>query len=141
MWEPINLIIENGVIREADEKELKKENQYYRIKWEIAGKDFTIIDYDKNKIRPFIKDYLNRQEMFIEIKLLRIIQIITLLSFLFGIIFFYMTPWKSYIATTMTGETQKIINACQTSIKTALTESKETAPTNNIRPYDKQLTR
>lgn len=134
------LMIENGVLRSPDEKELKKENQFYRITGKVEGSSYTyvIIDYDKTKIRPFVKDILNRQEMFIEIKLLYRVLLFIGIIFLSITIFFILSPGKSFISSSLTTETQKIINACQTSSnvsKTALPNDFQTAPIQSKRQY------
>lgn len=134
------IMIENGVIRSPDEKELKKENQFYRITGKVDDSNYTyvIIDYDKTKIRPFVKDILNRQEMFIEIKLLYRVLLFIAVIFISTTIFFILSPGKAFISSTLTGETQKIINACQnvsTVSKSTLPSDFQTAPTPSKRQY------
>jgi hypothetical protein len=133
-------MIENGIIRSPDENELKKANQFYRITGKVDGSNYTyvIIDYDKTKIRPFVKDILNRQEMFIEIKLLYRVILFIGVIFLSTSIFFILSPGKAFISSSLTTETQKIINACQTSSnlsKSSLTNDLQTFPIQSKRQY------
>lgn len=52
--------IDNGVISPIlDEKETVEldKKQYYRLE----NAEVRVYDFDKHKIRPYVKDYLNRQ--------------------------------------------------------------------------------
>lgn len=85
------LKIQDGELKEATAKELEKNNEYYKIE----GEHWIIFDYDKNKIRPYVKDLLNRMSDLIEIKWLRAVFIATIF---FGLVFcgllFY---WKAQL--------------------------------------------
>lgn len=63
------IIRENGEIRYGTETDLKWKNDWYQI--ESKEMRLLLIDYDQTKIRPYIKDILNRQSTFLEIKLLK----------------------------------------------------------------------
>lgn len=77
-------VIENGEIRTGDELEMEKKNEFYRIKSLVSN--VFIIDYDKTKIRPFVKDILNRAGNFIEIKMLWQVLIISIITFVFALL-------------------------------------------------------
>lgn len=77
-------VIENGEIRTGDEAEMEKKNEFYRIKSLVSN--VFIIDYDKTKIRPFVKDILNRAGNFIEIKMLWQVLIISIITFVFALL-------------------------------------------------------
>lgn len=52
--------IDNGhIIEVTDKKELEEleKKQYFRV----VGAGICVYDFDKHKIRPYVKDYLNRQ--------------------------------------------------------------------------------
>jgi hypothetical protein len=61
------LKIQDGELKETTTRELEKNNEYYRIE----GEHWILFDYDKNKIRPYVKDLLNRMSDLIEIKWLK----------------------------------------------------------------------
>ena len=68
------LKIEDGILSvlpwnsEALEKESKKNNWFYRIK--TADDRFAVIDYDKDKARPYVKALLAKVNRLREVKLL-----------------------------------------------------------------------
>lgn len=68
------LIIKDGSLDVGELADLDKKNYFYRIHSRIPG--FTLIDYDKTDMVPIVKDILNRQNTFIEIKYLKFILIL-----------------------------------------------------------------
>lgn len=56
--------------KEEEIIEIKKRSQEYWIKIKNSDEEAFIIDKDKNKVRPFIKDYINRLPWSLEIKYL-----------------------------------------------------------------------
>lgn len=89
------LIIDNGQVFNREEKK----GEFFKFlneKYKVENNEFIIYDYDKFKSRPFIKDYLNRQNTFIEIKYLVIILVIWALTLWSNILFFSFTPWKTF---------------------------------------------
>ena len=109
----VYIVIENGVSRSISEKEKKMELQYFTISGEVDGIKYKIVDFDKTKVRPLVKDILNRQWMFLEIIMLNRLFWTSILSILAIVIFFTLSPGKSYISTEIQKEGEKIINACQ----------------------------
>lgn len=69
------LVIKGGCLRIGSLEELKKENYYYQLDSRINGT--AMIDYDKTDIVPLVKDVLNRQNTFLEIKLLRVLLVLS----------------------------------------------------------------
>lgn len=61
-------VIQNGELKSEGAAELRKGNYYYRVRSTIDGVD--VVDYDKNRVKPFVKDILNRAGEFMEIKML-----------------------------------------------------------------------
>lgn len=80
------IIRENGEIRIGTAKDLDGKNEWYTLRSKHDG--IVLLDYDQTKIRPYIKDILNRQNMFIEIKLLRFV--LYALALLFFMIFWIL---------------------------------------------------
>jgi len=72
-------VIKNGSIEIWDESKLTENKYFFRLHSNVEGVD--IIDYDKTDIVPLVKDILNRQNQFIEIKYLKIILIMIFLVF------------------------------------------------------------
>ena len=83
------LKIEDGILSvlpwnsEALEKESKKNNWFYRIK--TADDRFAVIDYDKDKARPYVKALLAKVNRLREVKLLYFVLGIVILH-TFGLI-------------------------------------------------------
>ena len=69
--ENINTVfaIKDGMFNYVEKSELSKKNYFYRVHSKIPG--VAVIDYDKTNVVPIVKDILNRQNTFIEIKYLR----------------------------------------------------------------------
>ncbi len=61
--------VKDWMFEMVDKTELSKKNYFYRVYSKVAG--VAVIDYDKTNIVPIVKDILNRQNTFIEIKYLR----------------------------------------------------------------------
>lgn len=76
-------IIKNGSIEIGDEKRLSDNHYFFRLHSNVEGVD--IIDYDKTDVVPLVKDILNRQNQFLEIKYLKILLIILFLVFAISI--------------------------------------------------------
>lgn len=72
------LVLKNGSLDVWSLEELKKDNYFYKTNSKIPG--FELIDYDKTNIVPIVKDILNRQHTFIEIKYLITIMILSFIS-------------------------------------------------------------
>lgn len=72
-------VIKNGSIEIGDEKKLEDKNYFFRLHSNVEWVD--IIDYDKTDIVPLVKDILNRQHQFIEIKYLKVLMILVFLVF------------------------------------------------------------
>lgn len=72
-------IIKNGSIEIWDESKLTDNKYFFRLHSNVEWVD--IIDYDKTDIVPLVKDILNRQNQFIEIKYLKITLIMIFLVF------------------------------------------------------------
>ena len=68
-------VIKNGNFDIVDISELDKKNYYYRLYSRVEW--VAIINYDMNDMIPITKDILNRQNTFIEIKLLKGMMIIS----------------------------------------------------------------
>ena len=66
------LKIEDGIMKELapseEETESKKNNWYYRI--ETSDGHYRVIDYDKDKARPYVKALLAKVNKLREVKLL-----------------------------------------------------------------------
>lgn len=62
--------IKNGCFDKVDIKRLEDKNYFYRLYSKVDW--IAIIDFDKNDLIPLTKDILNRQNVFLEIKLLKI---------------------------------------------------------------------
>lgn len=62
--------IKNGCFDKVDKKRLEEKNYFYRLYSKVDW--IAIIDFDKNDLIPLTKDILNRQNVFLEIKLLKI---------------------------------------------------------------------
>lgn len=90
------LVIKDGILVECDEFEANKDNHFYRVNGAFWDTAYTIIDYDKTKIRPFVKDILNRQDMFIEVKMIKTLTIICGAGLILCVLFFFVLPWKSF---------------------------------------------
>ena len=52
---------------EEEKKEIAKDNWHYRLT--TANKEYTVIDYDKDLARPYVKALLAKVNKFIESKL------------------------------------------------------------------------
>lgn len=80
------IVIKDNMIFEGNTKEFEKNNEYYRIE----NDNICVIDYDKTKVRPFVKSILNRIWIFPEVRLLKwsmLMQVIIgVLLFLFVVI-------------------------------------------------------
>jgi hypothetical protein len=74
------LKIQDGELKEATARELEKNNDFYRVE----GEHWILFDYDKNKIRPYVKDLLNRMSDLIEIKWLKWLMTATII---FGFVY------------------------------------------------------
>lgn len=61
--------IKDGMFEMVEKTELAKKNYFYRVHSKVPG--VAVIDYDKTNVVPIVKDILNRQNTFIEIKYLR----------------------------------------------------------------------
>lgn len=61
--------IKDGMFEMVEKTELDKKNYFYRVHSKVPG--VAVIDYDKTNVVPIVKDILNRQNTFIEIKYLR----------------------------------------------------------------------
>jgi len=61
--EPTIMIRENGEIRLGKAEDLKDKNDWYTIR--SRQDNIILLDYDQTKIRPYIKDILNRQGTFL----------------------------------------------------------------------------
>lgn len=72
------LVLKNWSLDVWSLDELKKDNYFYKTNSKIPG--FELIDYDKTNIVPIVKDILNRQHTFIEIKYLITIMILSFIS-------------------------------------------------------------
>lgn len=97
--------------------ETKKEN------FLIKRDGLMIWDMDKYKVRPYVKDFLNRQNQFIEIKYLFIILIVSIICIFSIILTYVFSPGKWFIQwqiQTMSDATNKKID----SISTLLTDMK-----------------
>lgn len=64
--------IDNGVvILIDDEKEiLRLEKEAWRYRMKSVNADTTVWDFDKDRVRPYVKDYLNRRWASLESRLL-----------------------------------------------------------------------
>lgn len=68
----MNYKIDNGVLLQlTDEKEIDRlEKEQWRYRLRSVNSDITVWDFDKDKIRPYVKDYLNRRWASLESRLL-----------------------------------------------------------------------
>ena len=103
------IIRENGEIRLGTRDDMKGKNEWYVIHSKQDG--LILIDYDQTKIRPYIKDILNRQNMFIEIKLLRFV--LYALGLLFFMIFWIL--WFVMMKATTVTDLEKLQKTISTS--------------------------
>jgi hypothetical protein len=109
--------IKDGVAMLLDEKESetarKEKSQHY---WILVknGDDSWIIDEDKNKVRPFIRDYISRMPGSLEIKYL------TFISAIVSVLFFVCSiSWY-------TNDSEKKIDTLSTNIESAVKRMEET---------------
>jgi len=84
-------VIKNGNFDIVDISELDKKNYYYRLYSRVEW--VAIINYDMNDMIPITKDILNRQNTFIEIKLLKWMMIIAGVSLLLSVIIAVFVYW------------------------------------------------
>jgi len=94
----IILIMENWILRIGSEKELTKENWYYR-KTDSSGV-YTLIDYDNSSLQPLVKTVLNEVMDFPEIKLLKMVrffQIVAILLMIIGVWLMFSRPDKEFV--------------------------------------------
>lgn len=108
------------------EEEIKKEKaervKNYWIKIKDTDDQSFIINHDKNKVRPFMRDYISRLPWSLEIRYLTILIILVSIILLF---MFYNGIMRSYGWTLATIQTQtKEISA----IKEIITKSKSSIP-------------
>lgn len=98
-------IIEGWKLRKAKEEDTKrlKDSRYYHL----SCHEVNVFDYDKHNARPYIKDLLNRSNVFLEIKLLKIIIWICLVFTIFFVLLFVRLPSKAYLTETFTNSTPK----------------------------------
>lgn len=61
--------IKDWMFEMIEKTELDKKNYFYRVHSKVPG--VVVIDYDKTNVVPIVKDILNRQNTFVEIKYLR----------------------------------------------------------------------
>lgn len=69
------LILKNWSLEVWEKSDLDRKNYFYQVHSKIDW--FALIDYDKTDTVPIVKDILNRQNTFIEIKYLRILMILS----------------------------------------------------------------
>jgi len=86
-------VIKNGSVSVGSIEELKKKNYFFRLHSRVDG--VAVIDYDKTDMTPFVKDILNRQNQFVEIKYLK--GCVALLAFLIVLVIgsAYIVYWKN----------------------------------------------
>ncbi len=85
------LIIKDGVLRqlgnsEEEKKELAKNNWDYRLV--TASGQFTVIDYDKDLARPYVKALLAKVNRLREVKMLWGVLILSILTMIGGTFLF-----------------------------------------------------
>jgi len=108
----IILTIKDGILKEVlqekEQDEMKKDNWQYRLT--TASQQFTIIDYDKDLARPYVKAILAKVNKLKEVKMLWAVIIILVFLFLFSCVFSVITllrlndlwKWINTINTTKT---------------------------------------
>lgn len=103
-------IIRNGSVEIAKKEELDKKNYFYRLHSRVDW--VMIIDYDKTSTVPILKDILNRQHTFIEIKKLNTLIIMMifslLLTFIFCMVAYIWRPNFDPVKTEILAEIKKI---------------------------------
>lgn len=91
------LIIRDWILKriediEEEKKETAKDNWHYRLT--SADKQFTVIDYDKDLARPYVKALLAKVNKLKEVKLLWATIIILIFSFFTFVILFIVSFYR-----------------------------------------------
>jgi len=88
----IILTIKDGIlkelVKEKEQDELKKDNWQYRLT--TASQEYTIIDYDKDLARPYVKAILAKVNKLKEVKMLWAVIIILIFAYLSFIALFFV---------------------------------------------------
>ena len=106
------IIIKDWLIFDGDPKEILKNNEFYRVENETV----CIIDYDKSKVRPYVKSILNRIWIFPEMKLLKWSM---LMQVIIGVLLFLFVVIMSPSEKPLKESTKQIIDAIsKISVKT-----------------------
>jgi len=77
---------------EEEKKEIAKDNWHYRLT--TANKEYTVIDYDKDLARPYVKALLAKVNKLKEVKLLWATIIILIFSFFTFVILFIVSFYR-----------------------------------------------
>lgn len=81
----MNYKIDNGVLLELSEDENKRlEKEAYRYALKCVTSEVTVYDFDKDRVRPYVKDYLNRRWASLESKLLTASTVMALVAMIFA---------------------------------------------------------
>ena len=92
----ILLTISNGILKEVNKEnelwEMKKDNWQYRLT--TASRDYTIIDYDKDLARPYVKAILAKVNKLKEVKMLWAVLIIMVFFYLSFIALFFVQYFR-----------------------------------------------
>ena len=106
------IIIKDWLIFDGDPKEILKNNEFYRVENETV----CIIDYEKSKVRPYVKSILNRIWIFPEMKLLKWSM---LMQVIIGVLLFLFVVIMSPSEKPLKESTKQIIDAIsKISVKT-----------------------
>ena len=100
-------VIKDWLVFRGDWTELDKKNNFYIIE----NPEIIVVDYDKSKLRPFVKSILNKLEIIPELKFLKIILGLTIVFFIFSII------WMKYFSINEEKLLEKINVSIETNIK------------------------
>jgi len=113
----IILTIKDGILKEVfkekEQDELKKDNWQYRLT--TASQEYTIIDYDKDLARPYVKAILAKVNKLKEVKMLWAVIIIMVFAYLSFIALFFVqylgvNDLRKAIAAINTAKTQPVQN-------------------------------
>ncbi|HSW98195.1 MAG TPA: hypothetical protein VLF89_10300 [Candidatus Saccharimonadales bacterium] len=87
-------------MRIGDREDLKKNDWQYRM--EDATKSYMLIDLDRGKAQPIVKSILNELDLFPEMRMLKLIQVMLLtaiiLIFMLFLIDILIKPTRGYMA-------------------------------------------